>query len=91
MGIAPRPGAGLTHASASLETSYGKVASSWRLDARRFVLAVTVPPNTMADVTLWETTPERVVGLAGVREVQRRGPDVVVTVGSGEYEFTVSR
>jgi len=89
--IAPRPGGGLTHASASLETGYGKVASSWKLDDQRFVLAVSVPPNTMADVTLWETTPERVSGLAGVREIQRRGPDVVVTVGSGDYQFTVSR
>ena len=91
VGIAPRPGGGLTHASASLETGYGKVASSWKLDDQRFVLAVSVPPNTMADVTLWETTPERVSGLAGVREIQRRGPDVVVTVGSGDYQFTVSR
>ncbi|HUC40480.1 MAG TPA: family 78 glycoside hydrolase catalytic domain [Gemmatimonadales bacterium] len=89
VGIAPRPGGGLTHASASLETGYGKVASSWKLDDQRFVLAVSVPPNTMADVTLWETTPERVSGLTGVREVQQRGPDVVVTVGSGDYEFTV--
>src|SRR5881394_899543 len=93
VGIAPRPGGGLTHASASLETGYGKVASSWKLDDQRFVLAVSVPPNTMADVTLWETTPERVSGLTGggVREVQQRGPDVVVTVGSGDYQFTVSR
>ncbi|PYP14242.1 MAG: alpha-L-rhamnosidase [Gemmatimonadetes bacterium] len=91
VGIAPRPGGGLTHASASLETGYGKVASSWKLDDQRFVLAVSVPPNTMADVTLWETTPEHVSGLAGVREIQRRGPDVVVTVGSGDYQFTVSR
>ena len=91
VGIAPRPGGGLTHASASLETGYGKVASSWKLDDQRFVLAVSVPPNTMADVTLWETTPERVSGLAGVRGIQRRGPDVVVTVGSGDYQFTVSR
>ena len=91
VGIAPRPGGGLTHASASLETGYGKVASSWKLDDQRFVLAVSVPPNTTADVTLWETTPERVSGLAGVRGIQRRGPDVVVTVGSGDYQFTVSR
>ena len=91
--IAPRPGGGLTHASASLETGYGKVASSWKLDDQRFVLAVSIPPNTMADVTLWETTPEHVSGLTGggVREVQQRGPDVVVTVGSGDYQFTVSR
>jgi alpha-L-rhamnosidase len=96
--IAPLPGGGLTHARASLETLYGTFVSSWKLDGRQFVLDVTVPPNASADVTLWETTAEGVRegghplrGLAGVREVQQRGRDVIVTVGSGNYEFTVSR
>ena len=95
--IAPRPGGGLTYARASLDTPYGPVSSSWRLEARRFSLGVTVPPNTTADVTLWGTTVERVAeggrtlrDVAGVRTAQQRGRDVVVTVGSGTYEFTVS-
>jgi len=29
--------------------------------------------------------------VAGVRDVQQRGANVLVTVGSGDYEFTVSR
>jgi alpha-L-rhamnosidase len=89
--IAPLPGGGLTYAQASLETLYGTVGSSWRIDGQRFVLAVTVPPNTTAEVTLRETAPEHVTGLTGVRDVQRRGADVVVTVGSGDYEFSVTR
>lgn len=89
--IAPRTGGGLTHARASLETPYGSFVSAWRIEGPRFVLQVTVPPNTSADVTLWETTSERVSGLTGVRGVQQRGPNVVVTVGSGDYEFTASR
>ena len=89
--IAPRPGGGLTHTRASLETFYGKVVSAWRVDGPRFVLDVTVPPNASAEVVLWGTTKNRIQGLAGVRDVQQRGTDVVVTVGSGEYEFTVSR
>jgi alpha-L-rhamnosidase len=95
--IAPRPGGGLSHARASLETPYGTVVSSWRLDAQRFVLDVTVPPNAAADVTLWGTTVAHVQergrpvrGAPDVHDVQQRGRDVVVTVGSGEYEFTVS-
>lgn len=95
--IAPIPGGGLTHARASLETPYGTVVASWRIDEQRFVLDVTVPPNAAADVTLWGTTvahvQERGRPLSGaphVHDVQQRGRDVVVTVGSGEYEFTVS-
>jgi alpha-L-rhamnosidase len=96
--IAPRPGAGLTSARASLETSYGKVSSSWRLGERDFVLAASVPPNTTGQVTLIETTVDRVReggralrGTPGIQDVQQAGRDVIVTVGSGDYEFTVSR
>jgi len=66
--IAPRVGGGLTHARASLETLYGTVVSSWRLDGQQLVLDVTVPPNTSADIAL---------------------PGQNVTVGSGNYEFSV--
>jgi alpha-L-rhamnosidase len=90
--IAPHPGGGLTHARASLDTPYGTLASSWRLDDQRFVLDVTVPPNTSADVTLWGTTVDRVrEGGRAVSGAAQRGADVVVTVGSGNYAFSVSR
>jgi alpha-L-rhamnosidase len=50
--IEPKPGGGLTHASASLESRYGRIASSWTLEGGRFTLDVTIPPNTTATVTL---------------------------------------
>ncbi len=96
--IAPRPGAGLTSASASLETVYGKLSSAWRLDTggQRFALDVTIPANTSAEVTLWDArladVREGGVGLTGrdgVRAARQRGPDVVVDVGSGRYSFVV--
>src|SRR5207245_2179118 len=40
--IAPRPGAGLTSAHASLETVYGTLSSAWRLNQQRLELDVTV-------------------------------------------------
>jgi alpha-L-rhamnosidase len=96
--IAPHPGGGLTHARASLETPYGKVVSAWRLDERQFLLQTSIPPNTSAEVALSATTADRVrehgrslSGLPGVRDVRQVGADLVVTVGSGDYEFTVSR
>jgi alpha-L-rhamnosidase len=95
--IGPRPGAGLTSASASLETPFGTLASAWRLDGDRFTLEVTVPANTTSEVTLWSARVDRVRegGLAldaalGVRSVRQRGDDVVVEVGSGRYAFTVA-
>ena len=89
--IAPRPGGGLTHARASLETAYGTLASSWQLDSQRFLLTVTIPPNTSADVTLPGATVDRVrEGGRAVTGAKPRGEDVIVTVGSGTYAFTVA-
>ena len=60
--IAPRPGAGLTYARTSLETLYGTVVSSWKLDGQRFVLDVTVPPNTTAEIKLPDSADVVTVG-----------------------------
>lgn len=50
--IAPQPGGGLTSAHATHDSRYGRIESSWRLRERRFVLDVTVPPGTSAEVAL---------------------------------------
>ena len=60
--IAPRPGAGLTYARTSLETLYGTVVSSWKLDGRRFVLDVTIPPNTTAEIKLPDSSDVVTIG-----------------------------
>jgi alpha-L-rhamnosidase len=41
---------------------YGTLSTAWRLDGRRFVLDVTVPPNTTADVILPGSTAPATVG-----------------------------
>jgi alpha-L-rhamnosidase len=88
--IAPRPGAGLTSASASLETSYGTLKSAWSLEGQRFVLDVTIPANTSAEVTLWDARVDHVQeGGVRVPGARQRGPDVIVDVGSGHYSFAV--
>jgi len=93
--IAPHPGAGLTSAKAALETSYGTLASAWSIAGGQFVLDLTIPVNTSATVTLWGTRIDQVQesarpvsGAAGIRDVQQRGNDVVVVVGSGQYHFS---
>jgi alpha-L-rhamnosidase len=59
--VEPRPGGGLTHASAALDTAYGPVEVAWRLDeAGELRLTVALPPNTSATVTLPGRSPQHV-------------------------------
>ena len=89
--IAPRPGGGLTRARTSLETLYGTLATSWQLDGQSFRLDVTVPPNTSAEVVLPDARVERVREGGHAITGRQQGTDVVVPIGSGKYQFTVSR
>lgn len=50
--IAPQLGPQLTSASASLNTPYGKVVSSWKVDGTYFSLETTIPPNTTARIII---------------------------------------
>ena len=50
--VRPRPGGGLTHASARHITPYGMAETSWTIQAGTMELKVTVPPNTAALVSL---------------------------------------
>jgi alpha-L-rhamnosidase len=50
--VAPKPGGGLTSASGSVLTPYGRASTSWTLDGERFALRVEVPVSTTATVEL---------------------------------------
>ncbi len=58
--IEPRPGGALTAAGAVHDSPYGRIESSWRIDASSesptFELTTTVPPGTTADVHLPDGT-----------------------------------
>lgn len=58
--IEPRPGGGLTHASASLHTRYGETSVSWRLDGDDLQLEAVLPPNTTGTIRLPGREPLRV-------------------------------
>jgi len=55
--IAPRPGGGLTSASASLATPYGPAVSDWSTAGGVLTLRVTVPAGTSATVQVPGTNP----------------------------------
>ncbi len=95
--IQPQPGGGLTSVRATLNSMYGQVVSAWELAEERFKLAVTVPANTRATVRLPAASLEQVTesggalpNTAGIERAYQDGDDVVVEVGSGQFEFAYS-
>jgi alpha-L-rhamnosidase len=92
--IQPRPGGGLTHARASLNTMYGTVASAWEIRDGRLALEVTIPPNAFATVSLPRAKLDQVTesGVplgtgSGIRSTRQAGDATVVELGSGRYRF----
>lgn len=55
--IRPRPGGGLSWASAVVQSMYGPVRSSWSIDGDTFKLEIEIPPNTTAQVELPDGSP----------------------------------
>ncbi len=93
--IAPQPNEPLTSASASLNTPYGEVSSSWEIKEGTFNLEVVVPPNTTAKVTI-PTNTQKELGLNGktfkgdnqVKLLSSRESAFKLLVQPGTYKFT---
>ena len=83
--IHPRPGGGLTRASADLQTPWGRAAVSWALADGNLVVEATVPPNGTARLTLPGATG------AELRQSPVRFRDSPAgsraAIGSGTYRF----
>ncbi len=94
--IAPRPGGGLTDASASLNTIRGTVRSAWRTSGGRFFLDLTVPANSTAvlrvpadpDALIFEGG-RPALETGGVTLLSRNGEAALFDVVSGVYSFEV--
>lgn len=92
--IKPKLGAGLTYASASLQTYYGTVSSGWKVDNGKVQLDVDIPPNTTATVFIPADQAEGVMEngkpLASAKDIKMTGAEkgyVVVKIGSGKFRF----
>jgi len=92
--IAPRPGGGLSHARAFLDSGYGRIASNWSRTDERFELAVTISANTQASIRLpgadLEAVTEGGQPLAdaeGISNARQAGSEVVLDAGAGQYVF----
>ncbi|MCA9961052.1 MAG: family 78 glycoside hydrolase catalytic domain, partial [Anaerolineales bacterium] len=92
--IQPQPGGGLTYARAALDSIHGRIESHWTLEADTFNLTVLLPANTEGRVRL----PARSIAsvteqghpidqVEGVYEIQEEDGAVILTIGSGHYQF----
>ena len=96
--IQPHIGGGFTYAAASLETYYGKVSNSWKIENHTLSMEVTIPPNTRATIFLPAANPGEVresgnalSGVKGITIRETKGGYVIVDTGSGQYHFTISQ
>ncbi|MBB1514440.1 family 78 glycoside hydrolase catalytic domain [Tessaracoccus sp. MC1679] len=70
--IAPRPGGGLTHASARHLSPFGEIAVGWKREGDEVVVSATIPPGVTAEVELPGVAVE--VG-SGTHEWRVRSPE----------------
>ncbi|WP_219834142.1 alpha-L-rhamnosidase [Paenibacillus sp. R14(2021)] len=84
----------LTHASAALQSPYGRIESAWSVDEEQTVVRMTIPANTTAEVILDGTTLAEVreggiaaVAADGITAAAESENGVILTAGSGTYEF----
>lgn len=78
------------YASASYETSYGKLSSGWKIEGNQLILNAEIPVNTTATVYIPVTGDQEVTengqAVSGIRE---KGY-LMLKLGSGKYEFKTS-
>ena len=82
--IRPQPGGGLTWARATYESDYGPIKTDWRIADGRLTLAVTIPPNTTADVFV----PGTDTNSGDAKIVRQQDGATLFQVPSGSYLFT---
>lgn len=93
--IQPHIGGGFSQVSASLDTYYGKLSSSWQVKEKRVQMDIEVPANTNA--ILWmppgkkESLKEGGIPMdAGRYKLQADG-SITIQLGSGIYQFEITQ
>jgi len=80
----------VTFARGEYDSIYGKIVTDWRGTAEGpFSLRITIPANTTADVFLPAAARGQVTESGKKLESRRQGESLVVSVGSGSYDFEV--
>ena len=94
--IQPHIGGGFTFASASLQTYYGKLSNSWKVEGDKILMDVEIPVNTTATVYIPAKNADavkesgKILSQAnGIKIKETEGGYVVLELGSGVYHFEV--
>lgn len=95
--IKPHPGGNFTFASAALDTYYGKVSNSWKIENDKFIMDVEIPANTTAAIYLPAENAgsitengKPVTSVTGIKIAGTDNGYVIVNVGSGSYHFEMA-
>lgn len=96
--IEPHIGGGFTHASASLQTYYGKLSNSWRVTGDQLVMEVEVPANTTATVFVPAKSADDITESGApltqskdIKLLETKEGSVKLSLGSGKYQFAVKK
>ena len=96
--VKPLIGGGLTYAKASFNSVYGMIKSEWKMENEKLSMKVTVPVNTTAEIYIPASSVEKIMeggkGLLSKKEIEvieQKGDYVIVKVGSGDYDFIVTK
>ena len=82
--VKPQLGGGLTYAKGSLQTNYGLLVSSWKIENGKISLEVEIPANTTAKV-YFPTEKQQSITESGTNVKLEQ--DGSYNVGSGKYVF----
>lgn len=82
--VKPQLGGGLTYAKGSLQTNYGLLVSSWKIENGKMSLEVEIPVNTTAKV-YFPTEKQQSITESGTNVKLEQ--DGSYNVGSGKYVF----
>lgn len=94
--IRPHAVDGLAWARAEHDGPYGRIRSAWQRTPDTFTLEVTIPANSTATVYLPVNDPASVregdqplLDAAGITVLDPEGDRLLLTIGSGNYRFTM--
>lgn len=94
--IKPHIGGGLTNASASLQTYFGKASSGWKVEGNKIILDIEIPANTKATVILPVANADLVKenGMSLSKDIQvakNEDGNIGLKIGSGKYHFEIPK
>ena len=96
--IQPHPFSGISHASASVETYYGTLSSSWKMENGIITIDATIPANTHSTIFIPAKEAADITESGKVisdnKELTIVGKEngyIVVNVNSGSYHFVTTQ